>query len=456
MSLIGSLNTAVSGMTAQSTALDNISNNVANSQTVGFKGTDTSFADYVTGASSVGEAVVANPQYTNSQQGTVTQVSSTTSLAISGDGFFSVTRPTGTSAQGNSTFSAQPYYTREGDFEPNSAGYLVNASGYALNGWPANSTGSATEFDTDALSPIKISKAPSDPVATGSMSISANLPATPATDTVTSPYTSSMQVYDADGNAQTVNLSWSQVGSVTPGAPISSSNPAVPNEWNLTVTGGTATGSPPTTPSTGPMLVTFGDTAANAGKIVSITAPSTPGTIAASVAPGSSAVVTLPLSFGLGTQSVGLNLGDYGSANGVTQFSGTDYNLTSQSQNGSAQGEFSSVTIKPTGDVVINYDNGTNATVARIPLVNFNNPNGLAAHDGQTFTATTESGSANVVNAGTGGSGSMVVGAVESSNVDIASQFTSMIVAQRAYTANSKVVTTANEMMQDTLNMVQG
>lgn len=456
MSLIGSLNTAVSGMTAQSTALDNISNNVANSQTVGFKGTNTTFADYVNGASSVGEAVVANPQYTNSRQGTITQVSSTTSLAISGDGFFSVTHPTGTSTQGSTTFSAQPYYTRVGDFEPNSAGYLVNSTGYALNGWPANASGSASGFNTDALSPIQISKAPSNPVTTSTMSVAANLPASPATDTVTNPYTSNMQIYDANGNAQTVNLSWSQVGSVTPGAPISASNPAVPNEWNLTVTGGSATGSPATTPTTGPMLVKFGDTSATAGKIVSITAPTTPGTLAASVATGSSAVVTLPLSFGLGTQSVGLNLGTYGSANGVTQFSGTNYTLTSQSQNGSAQGEYSSVTIKPTGDVVINYDNGTNSTVARIPLVNFNNPDGLAAQDGQTFTATTDSGSANVVNAGTGGSGTMVVGAVEASNVDIASQFTSMIVAQRAYTANSKVVTTANSLMQDTLNMVQG
>ena len=456
MSLIGSLNTAVGGMTAQSTALGEISNNVANSQTVGFKGSNTTFADYVTGSGAVGDGVVASSRFTNSQQGSVTQVSSPTSLAISGAGLFSVSQLTGTSPQGSTSFSAQPFYTRVGDFEPNSAGYLVNSTGYVLNGWPATGSGAAAGFDTNALSPVQISKAPSAPVATTTMSVAANLPASPTIDTATTPYTSSMQIRDANGTAQTVSLSWSQVGSVAPGSPISASNPAVPNVWNLTVSGGTPTGSPATTPSTGALQVTFGSTPADAGRITSITVPGTPGTIPASVQPGSKAVVTLPFQFGLGTQPVALSLGTYGSSDGVTQFSGTDYNVSSQSQDGSAQGEYSSLTVKPTGDIVVNYDNGTNRTVARIPLVTFNNPDGLAAQDGQTFTATTDSGSANVVGAATNGAGSMVVGAVEASNVDIASQFTNMIVAQRAYTANSKVVTTANALMQDTLNMVQG
>jgi flagellar hook protein FlgE len=114
------------------------------------------------------------------------------------------------------------------------------------------------------------------------------------------------------------------------------------------------------------------------------------------------------------------------------------------------------VTIQPTGNVTINYDNGTTKTVAQIPLVNFASPDSLQQQSGQAFTATIDSGAANVVSAGTGGTGSIVVGAEEGSNVDIATQFTQMIVAQRAYTANSKVITTANSMMQDALNMIQG
>lgn len=130
--------------------------------------------------------------------------------------------------------------------------------------------------------------------------------------------------------------------------------------------------------------------------------------------------------------------------------------MASQTQDGSTQGNFSSVTVRPTGDVVINYDNGSLKTVARVPLAHFGSPDLLQQQDGQAFTATTASGVANIVSAGTGGAGTLVVGAEEGSNVDIATQFTQMIVAQRAYTANSKVVTTANSMMQDALNMIQG
>jgi flagellar hook protein FlgE len=201
-------------------------------------------------------------------------------------------------------------------------------------------------------------------------------------------------------------------------------------------------------------------------------APSTPaGTIAsigidqaatpAAVPPpvqtlGNPATLTLGLDFGLGPQSIAINLGQFGTTNGVTQFAGNDYAVATQTQDGSSQGNYTSVTIEPVGNVVINYDNGTTKTVAKIPLANFASPDSLQQQNGQAFTATIESGTANVVAAGTGGTGPLVVGAVEGSNVDIATQFTQMIVAQRAYTANSKVITTANSMMQDALNMVQG
>ena len=446
MSLFGALDAAVGGMNAQSTALGSISDNIANSQTVGFKATDTSFDNYVTEASETIHtpgAVIARPQYTNSNQGTIASVSSPTSLAIAGGGFFSVQSPTGASS-----FSTQPYYTRTGDFAPNSAGYLVNSAGYALNGWPATNA-AGTQFDPNAAAPIKISKAPSPPMPTTVATLGANLPATPPAGT--SSYSSSTQIYDAAGNAQKLTTTWSQA--TAGGGPVSATNPAIPNQWDLTVTGGNTT--------TGPMLVSFGNNPNDAGTITAIAAP--PGSSTATVAAipatqstGSTATLNLGLNFGLGTQNVALNLGQFGSPKGVTQFSGSTYSVASQTQDGAAQGNYSSVTIKPTGDVVIGYDNGATATVARIPLVNFSNPDALQQQNGQAFTATTDSGNPNIAAAGTAGNGALVVGAVEGSNVDIATQFTRMIVAQQAYTANSKVISTTNQMMQVTMNMIQG
>jgi flagellar hook protein FlgE len=492
-------------MDAQAAALANISDNVANSQTVGFKETDTAFEDYVTTSTATFHspgAVIALPEYTNTVQGTVTQVSDPTAIAISGNGFLPVQLPTS-----STTFSPQQYYTRAGDFTTNVNGYLVNSSGYVLDGWPAtNATG--TTFNTTTLAPIQISQAPSPPVPTTAITLAANLPSTPATGTT--PYTSSMQINDASGATQTVDMTWTQVtaaGPVSASNAVSATNPVLANQWDLTLSSGSS--------YTGPMRVTFGTTPATAGMITGIatdpqattvagndltaaqatltaantaesaspsaanaaavaaatTAVTNATTAQTNVAAGEAAATTavpanqnygdpatvnLALNFGYGIQNVGLNLGEFQTANGVTQFSGTSFEVASQSQNGSAQGNFESVTIQATGNVVINYDNGSTKTIAQVPLANFASPDSLQQQDGQAFSATIQSGPANIVTAGTEGTSSMVIGAVEGSNVDIATQFTQMIVAQRAYTANSKVITTADSMMQDALNMVQG
>jgi flagellar hook protein FlgE len=504
MSLIGSLNAAVGGMNAQAAALASISDNVANSQTVGFKETDTAFADYVTQSSATFHApgaVVALPTYTNSVEGTVTQVSNPTSLAISGNGFFPVSLPTGAT-----TIAPQQFYTRTGDFTADTNGNLVNSTGYVLDGWPATNT-AGTTFDTNALAPIQISQSPSAPVPTSNITLAANLPATPPAGTTS--YSSTVQVNDASGNVHNVVMSWAQVPT-NAALPIGPTNPAVQNQWDLTVTSPSATAA---TQTTGPMRVTFGDgtlahpagtiegivpsssladavaatgiavanaTTANTGPgadattAAALTAATTaqtaatvaqtaggPGLTAAGIAlpaaTSANATINLALNFGFAVaQPIALNLGRFGTTTGITQFAGTDYAVAAQTQDGSTQGNFSSVTIQPTGDVVINYDNGSTKTVNRIPLANFGSPDSLQQQNGQAFTATIGSGAASIVAVGTGGSGSLVVGAEEGSNVDIATQFTQMIVAQRAYTANSKVVTTANSMMQDALNMIQG
>ena len=105
------------------------------------------------------------------------------------------------------------------------------------------------------------------------------------------------------------------------------------------------------------------------------------------------------------------------------------------------------------GDVQVNYDNGQSRTIARVPVVTFNDPNALQRQDGQAFTATIESGDPLTQDAGTNGAGGIVTSSVENSNVDIATEFTKLIVAQRAYSANTKMVTTADELLQQTLDM---
>jgi flagellar hook protein FlgE len=468
MSVLGALNTGVSGMDAQAAALSAISNNVANSQTVGYKETDTSFVDYVTQASATSEApgsVAALPQYMNATAGTPTQTGNPTSLAVSGAGFFPVQLPVGASGAGTSSFSPLQYYTRAGDFSPNSQGYLQNSEGYVLDGFPA-ANAAGTSFNTNALQPIQISQAPSPPVATQNVSITGNIGSTPPSGTTS--YTSSVQIYDAAGNQQTLNLTWSQVAT-DPTNPISATNAPKANEWDLTVS---TTGAEPQT--TGQMLVTFnpGSSSATAsgpvGTIENIAAATNTPASNASPAPvtatvptvstaNSAATIGLALNFGQGLQNVALNLGQFGSTNGITQFSGTSYAQSAPpAQDGLPQGNYNGVTIGSNGNVVVNYSNGATSTIAQVPLANFADPDSLQQQSGQAFTATTDSGVANIVAPGTGGTGTMVAGSVEGSNVDIATQFTQMIVAQQAYTANSKVITTANSMLQVAVNMIQG
>jgi flagellar hook protein FlgE len=168
---------------------------------------------------------------------------------------------------------------------------------------------------------------------------------------------------------------------------------------------------------------------------------------------GQAATLDFTVDFGSGTQSITLNLGTYGQTNGVTQYAGSDYSLRDLTQDGVPPGNFSGVTTQANGDVVVNYNNGQSRTIAQIPLVTFNNPNALQRQNGQSFTATRDSGQPLANAANTNGAGSIVTGSIEGSNVDIATEFSQLIVAQQAYSANAKVVTSSDQMLQITINM---
>ncbi len=440
MSLFGALNTAVSGLSAQSAAFGNISENVANSQTTGYKEVDTNFIDYLTTSTATDNepgSVSALPSYTNNVQGTITQSSNPLAMAISGQGFFAVSEASGTSSTGQTVFNPQTYYTQAGDFQMNDSAYLVNGAGQYLQGWSVNpQTGIA---DQSTLAPIQITQTQFNPVPTSSINLAANLPATPTAGT---PVSSQVQVYDSLGNAQTLTLGWTQNAG---------------NDWTVTISSPTAT---PTT--LGTAEVQFG--AASPSDVPAGTVPAgtigsfgvlTGGVTATTYTAAQPASLTLTTNFGSGTQNINLNMGDFGEANGVTQFAGTTYAQGSLSQNGVAPGAFTGISISTEGEVVANYNNGQTQTVAQVPITTFSAPDSLQSQNGQAFTATTRSGVPIAQAEDSNGAGSLVVGSVESSNVDIATQFSALIVAQQAYGANAKVVTTADQLLQTTINMLQ-
>jgi flagellar hook protein FlgE len=210
------------------------------------------------------------------------------------------------------------------------------------------------------------------------------------------------------------------------------------------------------TPALGSINVLFGQDGAvdqPDGTLAEFTTPT--GTLTGTAAgAGLPAVVTFQANFGQGLQTMTLNLGRFGVSGGLTQFAqGSGLSVNSFEQDGIPIGSFSSVTTQKNGDVRINYDNGQSRVVARVPVTVFKDADKLEHLDGQAFLRTTESGEARVVEAGEDGAGLLSTRAVERSNVDIATEFSKLILAQRAYSANTKIVTTVDELLQETLNM---
>ena len=437
MSLFGAMTAAISGLTAQSRALGNVSNNLANSQTVGYKRIDTSFVDLVTRSTRTNNSpgsVQARPDYTNSVQGTIEQSEVPLAMAIGGQGFFAVASQKGTK-DGQPAFDERQFYTRAGDFQLNRDGYMVNNSGYFLQGWPT--AGASTEPDRTTLAPIRISQSVFNPVPTSQIDLAANLPA----DGVT-PVNTQVRLYDSLGTSHVANLTFTPV--TNPGPPITATS-----EWDMEVVVPDER-----TPTSRTVRVQFGATATpavNAGTVGAFVNANnlTPGTGAL----GEPAQLSFSTDLGQGNQDLILNLGEIGAARGLTQFAAKEFSVRNLTQNGVPPGAYAGLQISDTGNVSINYDNGQSRIVGRIPLVTFSDPDSLQRLDGQAFMRTVESGEARVTDANSDGAGRLVVGSVEKSNVDIASEFTKLIVAQRAYTANTKVVTTADELLQDTINM---
>jgi flagellar hook protein FlgE len=419
MSLYSALNSAVSGLNAQSSALAAISANIANASTTGYKTEDTSFDSLVAAASAPTSNVSATSGVSTSyyremsSQGEVTSTSTTTNMAINGSGFFVVTPST------TDVSAASDLYTRDGSFSADANGRLVNSSGDYLMGYATDSSGTATSASAGTLAGLELIKIPTSTTvsATTQASLAANLPAGLA---VGSSVTSSMQVVDSLGVTQTIGETWTKTAA---------------NTWTLSLADPYSTDASTSTGTVSPSTVTVNF---DGNGVLSSTSPSP-------------VTVTLSnMTSGAADSSFTLDLGTAGKTDGLTQYASTDgandISITGSTEDGSTAGSLSSVSIGDDGLVTVKYSNNTSAIVAKVPLATFANENGLSQLSGSTFAASRESGSAALSTAGTDGAGTITGGALESSTTDTATEFNKMIVAQQAYSAAAQVVTYVDKM----------
>jgi flagellar hook protein FlgE len=451
MSLSGAMTTAVGGLDAQSRALGAISDNIANSQTTGYKRIETSFSTLLSVSNSrVHEpgGVLSRPRRTNDAQGPVQQTSAETNLALSGAGFFAVNRVAGVGSGGLPSFEADPIYTRAGDFEIDGDGYLVNSGGYYLSGWPIDS--STGVVDKNSMQPIRITQFRDNPQATSNIDYSIDLPSQANnlldTDATTPTHIefppSNIDFYDALGQQHTLQVQW-----------IKDSYATDNNTWRMRVTS-----SDPAMTVTAPAAdveVVFNVASsggAQAGSIQSIN-----GGPAGAI--GADVDIPLTIDFpgpAASTVNMNLNLGKFGVASQTTMF-GSDGDLEFRSANGDGlpPGSFRNLEIGTFGELVVNYSNGARRSIFQVPVAQFSNPNGLKLENGNGYSATAESGLPSFVFPGTSGAGTLVASAVEGSNVDIAAEFTKMIQTQRAYGANTRVITVTSQLLEETNNIIR-
>ena len=455
MGVFGALNTAVNGLQSQSYALQNISGNIANSQTIAYKAVGTSFVNMIPDAppsQQTAGGVSAQSVPSNSVQGAIQNASVGTYMAISGDGFFAVKQPTGSSGT-SLQFAGTDLYSRRGDFSMDQNGYLVNGSGYYLEGIPVDpKTGNAVG---SALAPLQLGNSFLAATPTTQITYGANLPSYPKTTTAdttvansellnpadfgTDPTTSgtgtvvgsdvttflsesldggAVTAYDASGQAANVQFRWAKTNSVAAGGT---------DTWQLFYqTDSTAAGA-----TVGWNNVGTDFTYNSTGNL-------------------SPAISSLTMT---GVSVDGVSLGNQTlKLSGLTQYADSSGSVTVNAlqQDGYPAGQLQTISVTKTGRIAGTFTNGKTVDLAEIPLYHFASPDNLKQLDGGAYQATGDSGTPLA-----GASGKVVGSSLEGSNADIADQFTKLIVTQQAYSANTKVITTAQQMSQEMLNMLR-
>jgi flagellar hook protein FlgE len=409
MSLLGSFSSSVNGLLAQSYALSNTSNNLANASTSGYKAATTNFEDVVnscvTSDSSGTSGAKASTLYQNDSQGTITSATTPTYLAINGNGYFVVKTENGEG----------PYYTRSGDFTLNSKGDLENSEGYVLWGY---STADPTTL-TAVNIPTYLTVAP---VATSEVTYTANLNASAADNASSS---SDVKIYDTEGTSHTVSYKMEKTAD---------------NQWTLSVssTGGAYDGTTANDYS-GSIDIGF----SSSGTIDALGNETNCNVV------GNTLYYTLTYSDG-STQEISCDLSNISQ---YTETSGQTVDVASFSQDGSAAGSYSGVSIDTDGNVSVSYTNGVSKNLYTVPIATFVNPDSLQSIAGNAYQATASTTLIGYNTVGTKGAGTLKTSALESSNVDIATEFTELVQTQQVYSANAKAVSTINSMMQTLIQL---
>lgn len=396
-----SFSIATSGLNAVTEQLNAISNNIANSGTVGFKSGRAEFSALYAESQPLGVGVTGITQ-SITKGGSITSTGTALDLAINGNGFFMVRDSAGTTA-----------YTRAGYFGTDSNGNLINNQGMYMQGYPVDANGT---LQVGTIGNLSISSGSIPAQSTKSIDFTANLDARaeaiPSTvgfnpkDNTTYNNSYTTQIYDSLGREHTLNQYFVKTGE---------------NEWEVhyymddqPVMDGA------TPPAAQVRKLTFN----NQGIL---TDPS--GTVGLNVAVAGAEPVAIELSY-----------------NGSTQY-GSDFSVSKNKGDGYASGERTGQAIDEDGSVYATFSNGERLLQGQLVLANFTNPNGLPSQDGTTWAQTASSGAPLTGTPGSGLLGSIVSGALESSNVDLTSELVGLMSAQRNYQANTKVISTNDSMM---------
>ncbi|MDP2869640.1 MAG: flagellar hook protein FlgE [Methyloversatilis sp.] len=398
----------LSGLNIASKALDAISNNVANSTTVGFKQSSAQFSDLYAstlgggGKAQIGIGATVIGVAQQFSQGNITVTSNPLDLAINGEGFFRM-------SDNGSTI-----YTRNGQFSVDKNGYIVNPSGYRLTGY-----GTDADDNIIVTAPIdlRIDTALSggEPRATVGADLAVNLdsrlaaPANPVfspTDTTSFSYSTSLTSYDSLGNSHIMSLYFVKT--------------ATPNQWNVhtALDGGAATAA---------TAITFNSNGGLVG----------PNTLLQSFAITTGA--TSPLAFDL-------------DLTGSTQF-GSAFSVNAVAQDGFASGRLSGISVSPEGVLQGRYTNGQSRNLGQVVMATFQNPDGMTQLGSNGWAETSFSGPPAIGAPGSGNRGGLQPAAVEDSNVDLTAELVNMITQQRAYQANAQSIKTQDQIMQTLVNL---
>lgn len=407
MSLYGVMRTGVSGMAAQSNKLSTVSDNIANVNTTGYKRASTEFSSLILKSGSGNYdsgAVETHVRYAITDPGHMSFTTSTTDLAVQGNGFFVVSDPTGT----------QKFLTRAGSFVPDSQGNLVNAAGFYLMGYPGAVTGISTN-STAGMQIVNISQAQLQAQPSTLATVNGNLD--PSAAIIAGPpgpasYSSksSIVAYDNIGRPVTLDVYMSRTATA-----------AGVDTWQVQVYDSAAG-----TPMAGGLgTFTFDTTATGKGALAG---------------PPTSLTVNVP-----GGSAFTIDMAS------VTQVASSFSFKTTV--NGNAPSSVEKVDIDDKGIVTAVLENGTMLPIYTIPLADVPSPDNLKPEVGNVYSVSLDSGNLQIGSAGVGGFGTISSGALENSNVDLADELTSMIESQRGFTANSKSFQTGADLLDVVVNL---